>query len=363
MIEAAETCGGVMKAEEYPRVELTGLPKLDRFFPDCALGLVELFASHAYGFRDLKKIWFGNTFAYERPESGRWLSASRVELAGHFSLAGDVRGRAFRWLEKYYGIRVDAQRFHDFDALLHAVHGTLSSGLPALSMFDMSFLQREGRANGKVQPHLVGIAACDVAAGTLVLVDQVRGKVPVPLARYEESLRRFAAEDHEFCLLHCERIRSEAPLPLDRAEILSELRAALTNLHSAEATLGLNALSSLELDVSRALEAEKQPFAIPGQWVFSHDRSALKKALPYWEEAQVGSSALRSRLAGLLGDAFALWFQMDMTIERALYERDVAHMHAALRELREASRVEGELARVLGQIHEHSTASVVGAPA
>jgi hypothetical protein len=45
-----------------------------------------------------------------------------------------------------------------------------------------------------------------------------------------------------------------------------------------------------------------------------------------------------------------VWFQMDMTIERAIYEKRVAHMREALGLLEQATAVEVMLADVLEEI-------------
>jgi hypothetical protein len=219
----------LQQERRHAAVEVRGLPRLDRFFPDCALGLVELYAGRAYGLRDLKKIWFGNTFNYERHAAGGWLRANRVEFAGTFSLDGDVRGKAFEALRRYYGIRSRSVSFDDFGAILDEVHATLTRGVSALSAFDMWYLQSEGRSNGRVDPHMIGIFAIDPQAGTLRAMDQVRVGVTIPLSQYAESLVRFSQENPDFFFLKCERDGDGDSLPLDRDGVLRDVRAAVAN--------------------------------------------------------------------------------------------------------------------------------------
>jgi hypothetical protein len=112
----------------------------------------------------------------------------------------------------------------------------------------------------------------------------------------------------------------------------------------------LNALRSLAGDLHEAIESQQQAFAIPGQWIFSHDRHALRRGLPYWQEADVTSAVELERLERLLGEAFTFWFQMDMTIERALYEKDVGRMREALAILHKVTPIEERIADVLADV-------------
>jgi hypothetical protein len=339
---------------QYASVELPQLPRLDRFFPDCGLGLVELVAGVDYGFPDLKKIWFGNTFQYRPPADGQWLNANKVELAAHFSVAPGVPSRAVERLRKYYQVEVHTQAFAELDALLREVHRTLSRKLPAIASFDMSFLQEAGRRNGKLQPHMIGIVGWDVPGGKLRIVDQVRGELAIPFEQLELSFQRFVAQGEKFCVLRCERSSSGPSLPLERETIVEWLREAVGNRRSPDPHLGLNALARVAADVATAVEVEQKAFAIPGQWIISHDRHALRKQLPYWKEAQVADSARLEGIDRALAKAFTVWFEIDMTIERAIHDNDVVRMRKASRLLSEAVRLEDELTTLLERASERA---------
>jgi hypothetical protein len=336
--------------EGYPSVALNGLPKLDRFFPDCALGLVELVARKALGVPDIKQIWFGNTFDYRPPIAPEWLSASRVEFAGTFFVTDDVRPRALRYLERCYGFTVSPRQFVDLGALLDEIHGSLQRGVPAISMFDMSFLQEPERRSGKLRPHMIAVAGWDEAAHSLTIVDQVKGQIAIPRKQLEDSFHRFADAGHEFFILECRRGAQAEVSALGREQTLEDIRRAVVNLRSTEPNLGLNALRRLGADANTALEVEKRPFAIPGQWIFSHDRHAVRSGLRYWKEAGVASPAVLGRLDRLLGEAFGAWFQMDMTIERAIMEKSVSRMREALAALDVVVPIEVALADALEAI-------------
>lgn len=334
----------------YSSVAVSGLPKLDRFFPDCALALIELVARKEFEFDDLKKIWFGSTFEYQPPRSSEWLNANRVEFAGRLFTAGDVRGRAFEYLGRYYGMQVESETFVNFGRLLDDVHRTLSRGTPAVTMFDMSFLQPPERRNAALQPHMIAIAGWDSAAGTLRIVEQVRGELTISMSQYEESFQRFAESASNFYVLRCALKPGTASAPLNRDEVIANVRSAVANLRSNDSNLGLNALRQLTHDVKNALEVERKPFAIPGQWIFSHDRHALRAGLKYWREAAVAPERQLVELGDRLAEAFGTWFQIDMTIERAIYQADVERMREALALLEQVARTEANLADLLESI-------------
>lgn len=333
----------------YDSTQLDAVPKLDRFFPDCTLGLVEFFAKAEWSLRDLKKIWFGSTFEYQKAVPQPRLAANGIELDVRFTTAGDVRGQGFQKLGELYGIQVVERPFDSFSALLAELHARLRSGKPVLTYIDMSFLQGEQRAKGLFQPHSVAAVGWNASEQTLSIVDQVRGKVAVSFAQYEESFGRYRERNLDFCILDC--VRPEArDVPLGRSSLHAQVRAAVANLSSADARFGLRALRALTDDVSAASETVQRPFAIPGLWIFSHDRHALREAVPYWREAEAADDATLRALHEALGQAFGEWFQIDMTIERSLYEQDAARMRKVADGLRAVYRTEERLASILSSI-------------
>jgi hypothetical protein len=311
------------------RVEVGGLPRLDRFFPDCALGLVELVAQKSFGLPNLKMCWFANTFEYRAPHPPAWLNANRVELAGRLFIAGTPREEALQRLRRFYGIRVEKLVFDDFDALIAEVHRSLSRGTPAMSEFDMALLLPPGRSNGRVQPHMIGVIGCDVPGGTLRIAEQLHGEVIIPLSQYQTAFHRFQEQRCEFSILRCVSDGPEERPRFTQEEIASAVRGALDNLTSSSLHLGLNALRRAGRDVAEAIEVERAAFAIPGQWIFSHDRHALRGGLPYWHEAGVITKIQQGELDKVLAQAFRVWFQIDMTIERALHRKDLEQMREA----------------------------------
>jgi hypothetical protein len=330
-------------------IELTKVPKLDRFFPDCELGLIELFARSEWGIPDLKKAWFNNTFVFERRGSD-WLAPNQIELnASLIPVEGD-RARAFARLERYYQIRTTRRVFPDFAATWHDVYQTLRRGKPAIVCVEMSFLQDEGRGRGLFQPHMVAIVGWDRQREALKIVDQVRDTMWIPLAHYEESSERYAANRRAFDVIHCTRTVDAPPLALRRDEVHDEIRFAVGNLLSPAAHLGLNGLRQLASVATQAVEAEGRPFAIPGVWLVSHDRHALRQTLQYWREADVADKPTLGALDRALKASFVAWFEIDMGIERSLREQSGVQMKAVAEAIRAVIPVEECIAGLLEKI-------------
>jgi hypothetical protein len=330
-------------------IEVTKVPKLDRFFPDCELGLLELVARAEWAIPDLKKAWFNNTFVFRR-EGSAWLAPNQIELNASLTPVEGDRARAFARLEKYYQIRTIRRVFPDFASTWQDVYQTLRRGKPAITCVEMSFLQDEGRGRGLFQPHMVAIVGWDRQRAALKIVDQVRDTLWIPMAHYEESFGRYAANRRAFDVLHCTREVTTPPLPLSRDDVHEEIRFAVDNLRSPAAHLGLNGLCELASVALQAVKAERRPFAIPGVWLVSHDRHALRQTLQYWREADVADTATLRALDRALKASFVAWFEIDMGIERSLREQSAAQMKAVAEAIRQVIPLEESIASLLEKI-------------
>ncbi len=310
-------------------LEVQGLLKLDRFFPDCALGLIELTARLRFGIPDLKKVWFGNTFEYKAPRGPSWLASDGVTLAGSLSVLGGTRDLAIERLEKLYGISVERRHFAVLDDLVEAVESELASGAPAMVMLDKTLLLKTGGAESEPEPHIVAVVGIDGARRQLRVLEQVRGEISLEFSEFEESFRRFRAVQRDVILLGCSRVEGHQELPLEATALHGWIHRTLENLRSADPTYGLSALKESAFDFAKIVELEKRPFRIPGQWIFSHERHTLRAALPHWERCGVLNGTTSRALNEALKMSFAHWFQLDMTIERAIHEQDLNSMRTA----------------------------------
>jgi hypothetical protein len=172
----------------------------------------------------------------------------------------------------------------------------------------------------------------------------------VPRSLLETSFRRYRERARPVHVLECRRSESFADLPLAREAVLADVRQAVDNLYSEAPHLGLNALHQVARDVAAGVAQTKQAFAIPGLWAISHDRHALKAGLVHWREARVAAPSTLDALERTLQASFGAWFDIDMNIERSLYEHSAERMSGVATALHEVARVEKELAESLRAI-------------
>jgi hypothetical protein len=323
---------------------------VDRFFPNCMLGLVEVVARARWGVPDLKKAWFGVGLEYTPPRGAKWLSENGIEFGGRFDLTAGTRERAFARLRALHGIELEKERFlREEDALRRLVE-TLRSGCPVLTTFDMSVLQPERRAEGLFQPHFVGVVGFDGSQERLEMIDQVKGGFALSVAEFATIVRRFVRRNEPFYFVHPRRDSAFSDRSLDPCSIKKELSVALANLCNGSPTLGLRAIGTLARDVEQAVESEGRPFAIPGMWIVSHDRHALAKQLPYWEQCGAIDSAKSSCLRAALEESFYAWFEVDMAVELSLFEQSAQLMSEVPPKLRAAAQTDAEMARALESV-------------
>jgi hypothetical protein len=328
---------------------------VDRFFPNCILGLVEVVARARWGVPDLKKAWFGLGLEYTPPRGGKWLSDNGIEFSGRFDLTAGTRERAFARLRALHGIELEKERLLDERDVLRRLVEILRAGFPVLTTFDMSVLQLAGRAEGLFQPHFVGVVGYDGSHQRLEMIDQVKGAFSVNAAELATIVRRFEHHNEPFYFVHPRRVPSFSDEALDPRTVKSELSVALANLRSSSPVLGLRAIENLARDVEKAIESEGRPFAIPGIWIVSHDRHALAEQLPYWEQCGVISSASGKRLRSALEESFYAWFEVDMAIELSLYELSAQLMSEVPPKLRAAARTDAAMSLALESVLEPNT--------
>lgn len=325
--------------------QLAHLPRLDRFFPNCLLGAVELVARFSFGFADIKKCWFGNTIVYSAPTSG-WVAANGFEFTGRIAVAQEAHCRALARLEEYYGIQIAAERLASVEDALDSIYACLDSGKPAISSFELSLLDSR-RPQGQFRPHYSVVGGIDFDRGFLRVLDSAQGEHQITFDRFALGFERYTQHDMAFEIVRpaCESPGSSRSL--QRSQAGADVARSLENLESDDPTRGLSALRRCIVDVERAHADLGRPFYVPGLWIFSHDRNCFRRALPYWREAALVPPRLLERLDGQLTRAFEIWFQADMTIERSITEGDGAQMREVPRILQRVVPIEVEISESL----------------
>jgi len=111
---------------------------------------------------------------------------------------------------------------------------------------------------------------------------------------------------------------------LSRVEAAARIGANLDNLTSSDVGLGLSALTRFRADLDAYLSGPDfrgKPFAIPGLWVFSHERHIQRKWLKSIGPLCSDPSPL-GELDQILGKLFKRWLNADYLIEKCLMSGD-----------------------------------------
>jgi hypothetical protein len=307
-------------------VVLQGLPRLDRFFPHCLLGLIELVARTSYQLNDIKMCWSAHTIEYEPVRRERWLRDNELHLSADIGVDQGAYRRALRRLESHYQISVIEKVPGSLEDLVETIWSSLMRGVPAITSLDMGFFHGSRRSRGALDAHVIGVTAFDPGRGLFRVVDQVKGDFEVTLDDYAASFERHRSCGREFTVVECQRTPGMTVRPLDRATIAADVRRTLDNLESDDPTCGLSALRQLQADVVAAHDVLQAPFLIPGLWTLSHDRYCSRKMLTYWRQVAPEADDLLSKLDIQLRRTFELWFMADATVEHGVRADDSSAM-------------------------------------
>src|SRR5690242_15441846 len=109
-------------------IMLADVPRIDRFFPNCFFGLIELAARWKYGLRDIKKAWLNHGFTYDRPPGQLRVRPDGLNLDVTLSSPDVARRQIDASLDHYYGLRVEKTRYEDFDVVVRTLRELLEAG-------------------------------------------------------------------------------------------------------------------------------------------------------------------------------------------------------------------------------------------
>lgn len=332
-------------------VRLQGIPRLDRFFPNCALGLIEMTARARMGVRDLKPCWFANTIEYAREPSLTLLPGARTELDVRVGVGTGPMKDAWTRLRNLYGLSVRRHDFATAEGMTQWIMSSLAHDLPALITIDQSFLAERSRWRGTYSPHMVAVVGVDPHTESLELVEQVYGRIRWPLADFIASFSSVSSNGANFAL-ECVFSELRSNPKVSEQDIRQHLDSCLTNLRSPQDDLGLNGLRALVREASQAYSTFRRPFALPGLWIFSHDRHALKRSLHYWRLAAPRQMDLFVKLERTLSACFDHWLTADSRIEHSI-NHGVDEMSLALQALNDLVQLETVLCETLEELRDN----------
>lgn len=305
------------------------------------------------GVRDLKACWFANTIEYARESSLAISPGMRSELTVRVGVGSDPLKEAWKRLGSLYGISAHRHDFVSVEEMAQWIAHALASDVPALVTIDQSFLAERSRWRGNYSPHMVAVVGLDPSTATLDLVEQVYGRIRWSLDDFVASFCSVSSNGKNFAL-ECLFNEPTSGSSLSAPDIVQHLDSCLSNLRSSEEGLGLNALRTMVRDASHAYETFRRPFTLPGLWIFSHDRHALRRSLHYWRLAAPGQTELFTKLERTLGACFDHWLTADSQIEHGI-NHGVDQMSVALQALSQLVDLETTLCETLEELGDRLT--------
>jgi hypothetical protein len=331
-------------ASRAERFGMDDFPRIDRYFPQCKLAAFEASARFLYGIESFAKIYGRHSFEYQRPPGATLgLRDNGVELDLFFHRVAPEDDELESLVEDIYGIQSTILVFRELELYRRYVLENLRARVPVPTDFDLKFI-RERREYGRVsQPHVIVWHAHDPETGGFFAAEQMLGTIRVDRGDLEECFAQKLKSPGGEAVWELTRVRN-GQRELERDEVLARCAANISNLTAADESLGLRALARFGNDMSQKVQSETfdgRPFAIPGLWVFSHERHIERKWLAAIEHLCPNSG--RSFLVEfdeLLSTLFKHWLAVDYVLEKCLASQNGKALRALPKSLNELVRDE-----------------------
>ena len=304
---------------------ITGFPRIDRYFPECRIAAIEAVSRFRFGIEDFGKAYGRYTFTYDAPPGPLAFRSNGIELDLYIHRDPLPDRELDLMLEDIYGVHNELVSFVEFEEYRRFCVENIAARLPVITSFDLGFI-KERREYGKILVgHAIVLFAYDANSRQLRAGEQTLGYITVDFEDYERCFEQCVARDGAMFVWTVERQRS-TERELSREEVSARIRANLDNLTSPHDGAGLLALNRFRKDLDAYFESPEfltaaKPFAIPGLWVFSHERHILRKWLRAVRPLCSAPEAV-DRLDEVLGSLFNRWLSADYLIEKCLISGD-----------------------------------------
>jgi hypothetical protein len=298
-------------------------PRMDRYFPQCLIAGIEASSRFLFGVSDFGKIYGKHTFAYRRPPGPIEFRANGVELdlEIHRVVLTKIEVELASRIEDVFGIRTTETHFATCDGYLEFCKERFRQRVPVVSNFDLRFIKARREYEKVSLPHVIVLHGFDQQRQQFRADEQMLGPIVVEMSDLLGGVAQSMAQFGAMAVWELSRLR-DTERQLERAEVSAQIETNIQNLEAADPLLGLNALSNFSQDLTGYLRGDsfhKKPFAIPGLWVFSHERHIERK----WLSAVRAlfpehSSALFAEFDALLLKLFNRWLSTDYLLEKCL---------------------------------------------
>lgn len=279
-------------------------------------------ATFLYGTSNFGKIYGGHTFEYRRPPGPTARKANGIELDLEISREPLPENALEDRIAAIYGVRAEMALYTDFDVYWEICMRALTDRVPVIIEFDLRFIKGR-REYGKLDnPHAIVLCGYDPRAQVFTAAEQMVGTISVTLDDFRNCFRHITARrTGGVRVLTVTRVNA-TERALRREEVLEQIDANIENLTSSNEKHGFKAIARFRADIEeyvRSKAFQGQPFAIPGLWVFSHERHILRKWLKAIEHL-VPERGLRviEDFDVLLSRTFKRWLNTDFLIEKCL---------------------------------------------
>jgi hypothetical protein len=308
-----------------PRATIEGLPRIDRYFPECRIAAIEAVSRFLFGIQDVSKAYGRHTFTYSKPTGPLAFRSNGVDLDLYIHRESLQERELDGLVEDIYGVRNECISFTRLEDYRRFCVDSISSGVPVITNFDLCFIKQRREYRKMRVGHVIVLFGYDATTRQLRAGEQMLGEIAIDLEDFEQCFEHRVAADGAMFVWTLQRLRPNER-DFTRAEVAARIQANLDNLAARDDSLGLNALLRFKADLetylqSPAFRAEAKPFAIPGLWVFSHERHILRK----WLEAVrplCADTAVVDELDQVLGTLFKRWLGADYLLEKCLMSGD-----------------------------------------
>jgi hypothetical protein len=339
-------------------VTIAGLPRVDRYFPDCWCAVIEAVSRYHFGIDDFGKVYGRHGFHYQRPRANLGYRDNGVELDLEFSRSPVTTEELESSIESLYGIRTDMLTFDRLGALLDYCERSIAEGCPVVLDYDLGFIKQRREYQKVHGVHIVALYELALEERRMLAAEQMLGSIAIDFDDFESCFARRLALHGGMHVWRVSRSRS-AERELERDEVRAQVLENVVNLTSTNRAFGLTALSAFRADLRAFLgsaEFQGRPFAIPGLWVFSHERHIERKWLAAVRRTCPGDGAFFDEFDALLSNLFKGWLGTDYLLEKALLSGNGRGLRALTTFLDELAEAEArasekwiELGRMLDQ--------------
>jgi hypothetical protein len=321
---------------------VVGVPRIDRYFPECRIAAIEAVSRFRFGIEDFGRIYGRHTFSYSKPAGPIVFRDNGVELDLNIHREPLGPRELDDLIEDIYGVRIEIVRFDELSKYRRFCEESIARGVPVVSNFDLGFIKQR-REYGKLRTgHVIVLLGYDTGGGSWQAGEQMLGELTIDRSDFEACFEHRVVTDGAMMVWTLERGR-DGGRDLSAEEVSARIRGNIENLTSSNESTGLAGLARFHADLTAYLQSAEfggKPFAVPGLWVFSHERHIQRK----WLAAVRGSfpsAAVVDDLDSLLGSLFKRWLAADYLLEKCLMSGDgralrglASHLNEILREER-----------------------------